>query len=213
MSKTRVIVMFAVAICAFAVASVPASAFFAAKKYPQQDKTKATSMQVFTVNGVPLECEEVKAPAVLNQESSQYSVKPEFSKCTATSSKLAATVTNEGCYFNFHQAKGVFTGTVSVVCQPQKQILITIPALSGCKIDVGGYPQVSQKNQFLPGITYANVAGPPKKVEIKAGVPKITYTAEGCGLGGIPNGENNNSEYKGSNLTEANDGVTDQEVV
>jgi hypothetical protein len=203
MTKTRFTLALTVAICAaVAITATTATAFFKAESYPAKIEATNVGEHKFEIgpagNEASLACAKAKFVGILNQESSQASVRPEYGECKALISgfSVKTTVQNTGCYFNFHQAKGVFTGTVSVVCQPQKQIIIKTNEIISCTIWVIGQPQSSQKNQYLSGIKYENAAGPPKTVIVKAtGVTPISYNSSGC-----PSpieAEGNNSKYNG----------------
>jgi hypothetical protein len=205
MTKTRVILAFAAAICAFALSTTSASAFFKAKTYPTQGKATNTNTHVFNA-GANVECTTATFVGVINQESSQFSVSPTYSGCKLEGFSTA-TVTTEGCFYNFHQAKTATTGEASVVCQPQKQI--TIKSLT-CTIWVIGHPQESQKNQFLKLIKYTNITGTPNKVKVAAEVEGISFKSNGC-LGIIAT-EASTGKYTGEALAESNNGA-DVEVV
>lgn len=204
MSKTKILVTFAVAICALTASVAPASAFFHVKEYPVKihgQNIPGVNEQI-TINGSILECETVHyyGDVQMTTDSSQVKVGPEYLKCTmkiAGGSATPMTVRANGCQYNFHQAKTATTGTVSVECPSGTTIELETKTLFGtCIIKIG-------TQRFLKGITYTNQVGPPKTILVKAVVPGIVIGAVSaiCEAAGIKAGSE--VEYKGEAKFEA----------
>jgi hypothetical protein len=85
----------------------------------------------------------------------------------------------QSCALGGHQAKGAFSGTISVECPPGETILFE--AALGCvaKVGPGG-------NQYLVGWKGENVAGTPNFVRETAEVSGVTVTVNSsCELAGV----------------------------
>ncbi len=194
MTRGKILILLAMSTCAMALSAVPASAFFKASsgKYPVTISVVKNATQKFEIatSSLITECTSVSAVSVLRGEGSQLTAAPSYSGCSAklNGSGFGGVVVHpNGCIYNFHQAKGATTGTVSIECKGTNTI--EFEAALGCILKVGN-------NSNLGTLTYTNIgSGTTEEVEIKPVVININFTSSGC-AGLVPT-SGTNAKYEG----------------
>lgn len=206
MTKTKLLFALAIATCALAASAGQASAFFHAASYPVKIHAQNKSLAETFVSGTAtLACTTVHyyGTEIVTADSSQVKVQPQYvdgfnagtaSTCTAKDAGLEKEpkIKSGQCIFNFHQAKTAFTGQVSIEC-PAGETIVIETGILGCIIKV-------PKQLYLPGITYANQAGPPETIDVGAKIfPLKVELNEACKLGGLKE----EAKYEGEAKAEA----------
>jgi hypothetical protein len=198
MKMNRLLLTFAAVVCILSLSAGTASAFFKTSfnQYPTTITARNVGAHIFNVGtSLTTECKGAEFQGNAQNPGpaggSQLTVRPIYNECEAKSSlgTSAITVKTNGCVYNFHQAKGVFKGSVTIECPPGKTIEFKTFT---CTLKIGSQGPIS-------GITYSN-EGSPKKVLVKASLTGIKFTSEGC-FGVVP-AEGENAEYKGEARTE-----------
>jgi hypothetical protein len=189
MLKMKMPLLFAAAVCAFALSAAPAMAFTEfQQKQAKSGNQGSGGKQVFKTKAGAVECgEEVSNGGSTEEKSKQAFEEVEYKKCLAFG--FAEAVISPVKY-NFHANN---TATVTNV--------VLIKA-GGCEVEVREeFP--TGKNKELAGITYNNI-GVDEAIEIKAKVTGITYNVVKGGPLGIcgGTGEASNGEYEGTAKTE-----------
>jgi len=140
----------------------------------------------FATNAGTVECELAKADGSITATATLLQLAVvNYGECKVTVLNLGATITP--VHYLFHT-----NGNVTL------DNLVLVNAGSGaCLIHVA--PQV------LSGITYANIAGPPMELEVKANVSNISYTLSGS-FCLTATGKFANGTYKGNELTKEDGG-------
>lgn len=161
-------------------ASAASAASFEASKVPGNLKGKATTTQVFTVNGGKVECTTATTTGkVVESPAAAQKVTVNYSGCKAFG---FVSVTISPAEYNLHAA-----GTVDILNT------ITINVAGSCTVTVG--PQSGLKT-----VSYENKSG---KILEKSAVTGIKYTSSGgfCGTSGT------NGTYTGNNEVEEEGGT------
>lgn len=180
MFKIKIAVVLTAVVAVFALSAAPSLAFkeFIAKNTGQL-KDRGTSAQTFTTGGVgSVECQtEISEGKVSQLKETQTKEQVKYSSCKAFG--FPAQVSPAEYVFNIN-------GTTSVT----NTITIKVPG-AGCEITV-----TPQENQNLKAVTYSNVSGQVKEVEVKAEVEGITSTIKGSAL--LCGTSNKTGKYKGT---------------
>ena len=150
-------------LAAFAMSAVVASAAqaeapaeFTAAEYPavltgHEEEEKAEFFE-FTP-GNKTECSDVTYEATLTEASTEVTVTPHYTGCTA--SGVGTNFNLNGCHYKFTAGTAtsstVAHGAVHVICPPNKQIEVVVGG-GLCVVDIG--PQT-----LAAGITYTNIKG------------------------------------------------------
>jgi hypothetical protein len=163
-----------------ALSAAPASAFFKASsgKYPVTISVSKNEPQIFKIGvNLVLSCTTLAAEGLLLGEGSQLTVAPRYSGCTA---KLGGVETGgvvlgtNGCFYNYHQAKGATTGTLSIECPSGHSIELKLGL--GCLIKI---PKTNNTN--LGGIGFVNEgSGTTEEIKVEPKLKGIHYLAKGC---------------------------------
>jgi hypothetical protein len=179
----RILVVLAAIACAVVTNVTPASAFFKASsgKYPVTISVTSNEVQKIAIEpNLVMECTGLTLTGSLQREGSQLTVAPTYSGCTAKlngSSFGGVVLKTNGCIYNFHQAKGATTGTLSLECPGSNSI--QFEAALGCILKIG-------KNPNIGTVKYANIgSGTTEEIEVKQALVNMAFTSSGC-LGLIP---------------------------
>jgi hypothetical protein len=132
-------------------ASASQAASLTAPPYPASLTAEQESGQVnkFVAGGLTVECKKATFTGTITAATSTPSATPTYEECE-TSLGTKAPIDTNGCSYQFHVTAGsgdTFTGTVDVVCPPEKDITVTAGL---CTIHIK--PQTG-----LNGITYTNI--------------------------------------------------------
>jgi hypothetical protein len=158
------------AITAVAAASASAFTTFKAAKYPVEVKASQIGTNIFEIGTSKVECTTAAFVGTATADASSIVVHPTYSGCTAFKF-VGATVTTTGCNYELFAS-----GKVSIVCETGKKIEIVA---GSCTVKVGA--QVG-----LEEVSYKDIAGPPKEIEVTNKVAKIAYESN-KGTGCPPN--------------------------
>jgi hypothetical protein len=170
--KTLGLALVAVLAMSAVVASAASAAQFASEGNvnAKVEATQSTT-HVFSVEGNNVSCTtanfatsgEIASPA------SSVTVHPVYSGCTAFGF-VGSTVTTTGCDYVLSAPgtveSGKVAGNLNVTCEAGKNIVIVAGT---CEVTVPA-------QSFTSGLTFENVAGPPKTVTLKAAVSGIKST-------------------------------------
>jgi hypothetical protein len=176
-----------------AFAAISASAASAANEFHSAVAHTSLSGEqvgedVFTTNAGTVRCKKATYTGTNSTATSKHQVvAPAYSECTAFGGFLNATIDTNGCTYTF-TVSAFPAGSVAIVCPEGKSIEVTTFA---CDVKVG--------SQTRPGITYTNVAGPPKHVTVDVSITGLTYTQTSTNFPGCTggNGTFTNGTYTG----------------
>jgi hypothetical protein len=162
---------------------------------------------VFTSGaGNEVKCKKASFSGTASAASSNVTVHPSYSECTAFG--LAATVTTTGCDYEFTIGATIgagpnYDGTVKLVCSGTNKILIQAGA-GQCEVRIGDENTAAGAvNQSLSTVSFENKTSP-EHVIVDASVTGINYdvTVDKI-LGPLKAGEANDGTYNGSTTTSA----------
>jgi hypothetical protein len=169
--KLKTIGLALAAVMAFA--AISASAASAANEFHSAVAHTSLSGEqvgedVFTTNAGTVKCKKASYTGTSSTATvSGQTVAPSYSECTAFGGFLNATVDPNGCTYTFTVSKFP-AGDVDITCPAGKVIEVTTFAC-----DVKVFPQKKS------GITYTNVAGPPKHVTVDVALTGLHYQQTG----------------------------------
>lgn len=199
----------------FALGAMAASAASAdaltAESYPvtltgAHDAGFAADTFITTAGSV--KCPDATYHGTIKEASTTITVTPEFNSpkdsCTIGGG-IPAIIDTNGCDFLFHIGTGTLTtGTVDLVCPAGKDLTVTANQNTAGSLTPKCTMHVPP--QAVGGITYDNVAGPPKQIRVTIKSAGITYKETagiglGTGLGACtPSGELHTGEFLGTEL-------------
>jgi hypothetical protein len=166
------------------LASAASASNFHAASYPVTISGSQSTTHVFTASGTSVSCEKATFSGSASADSSEVTIHPSYSGCTAFGF-VGATVNTEECNYVFHsgnttnEAEQIYAGTTDVVCPAGQSIKISA---STCALEV-------KSQNGLSAVSYDNNAG--GTVTVGANVENIanTVTKDGflCPLKGTGN--------------------------
>lgn len=201
-------------LAASGLAATTASAFkFEAEKYPATGIGTNTNTHVFKVEAGEVKCTEVIFRGSLSGASETLRAKAEYKGCTAFG--FPATVSMEGCEYEFHVAEEVspdhYKGSDSIVnttgksCEekPAKIVTFTCTITSGPQT---GLKTVNYVN--LNSSAWEKAPHPPfAEVESSSLILEATYTeSSGC----LKPGTHSNGTYSGATVVKIDNEAAEQ---
>lgn len=168
-------------------ATAPANAgaaFLEAAEMPVSLSASQTTEPVLSIEaGLNMKCKKASYTGTQSEASSEVTLAPSFSECTAFG--LAATVTTTGCKFILHAAlesesePGKFPGSsMDVSCEAGKALIVSAGT---CEVQIGA-------QNGLGSVTLVNNASSPADVTTEMAIEKAVYnkTKDGalCPLNG-----------------------------
>lgn len=191
-------------------ASLASADAITAESYPAtvtKAHDAAFAADTFSTTAGGWKCPDATYHGTLKEASTTLTLTPNFNgpKDTCTFGTFPTIIDTNGCDFLTHIGSGASTTvTATLICPAGKDITVTTNQNTAgtltpkCTIHI--------PPQTLGGITYENVAGPPKQIRVTMASTGITYTETagaglGTGLGSCTNsGEVHTGEFKGTEL-------------
>jgi hypothetical protein len=205
-SKALGLALVAVFAMSAVIASAASASTFHAAKYPVTLSGSQTTTHVFSASGTSVSCEKATFAGSASADSSEVTIHPTYSGCTAFGF-VGATVNTEECNYVFHsgattnEKEEIYAGTTDVKCPAGQSIKVTA---STCALEIKGQTGLSS-------VSFDNNAAGTETVG--ANVEKIanTVTKDGflCPLNGT--GNFTDGKYTGTTLVQGKDseGKTD----